>query len=595
MTRVVVVGHGMVGSRFAEELLHRAPGTVLTVLGAEEYEPYNRVLLSEVVAGAIDVASLTLPSSPVPTGRVLHGTTATRVDRERRTVVADDGEHHPYDVLVLATGARARIPEIRGLGADGVTSHRLPAGVHALRTLDDAREIVAATVNARRAVVLGGGVLGLEVATGLARRGVRVTVVHAGPHLMDRQLGPEAAAAAAQGLRRVGVDQLVGAMTEEVLLRDGALRGVRVRTAGGSTAGGNTAGGAAAAATLEADLLVLTAGTIPETGLAVRAGLAVGRGIVVSTDCTTSDPAVFAIGDCAEPPEGGTGLIAQGWDQARRLAMLLSAASVQGGSSTPEPSTGSTPTAHPSTAHPPTAHPPNTDVVRLKAHGIEVVTMGLSGSQALDPPPGTRAVRLSDPSGGRHVEVLVRAGIVVGATAVGAGKVGVDLVTLYTRRTPTPTDPAQLLLTPVAGVGPGDAAAEPSPTLMPDRATVCRCNGVTKGDIVACWRQGARTVADVTRTTRATTGCGGCTDAVCGIVEWLQRSDPQSQSRVPVSPPVPVPAQPQPQPHRESQSGPEPEPQPEPGPQPGHPDADGALDDPPLRHPAGVEPVASPA
>lgn len=569
MRRVVVVGHGMVGSRFADELLRRSPGTHLTVLGSEAYEPYNRVLLSEVVAGAVDVASLTLPTAEVPTGRVLHSTTVAWVDRGRRVVVADDGEQHPYDVLVLATGARARIPDIRGLCTDGDTSWgsrtdrssdadrsggregcvSLPAGVHALRTLDDAREIVAATVNARRAVVLGGGVLGLEVATGLARRGMGVTVVHAGRHLMDRQLDADAAGAVAHGLRRVGVDQRVGAVTEEVLLRDGRVRGVLVRTDGGPTV-----------EVLDADLLVLTAGTIPETGLADRAGLAVRHGIVVGTDCATSDPDVFAIGDCAEPPEGGSGLIAQGWDQARRLALHLSAeldpstelnlsteldpSTELNLSAEPDPMAPMTsealegertaaPGASPASGAPVRARAADltTDVVRLKAHGLDVVAMGLSGGSALTRPPGTRAVRLSDPSAGRHVEVLVCDGVVVGATAVGAGKVGADLVTAYTRRTPTPVDPAQLLLTAVAGSATGEAGAEPSPTLMPDRATVCRCNGVTKGDIVACWRHGARTVGDVTRTTRATTGCGGCTDAVCGLVEWLQRSDPQPQDR----------------------------------------------------------------
>ncbi|NTW42352.1 MAG: NAD(P)/FAD-dependent oxidoreductase, partial [Cellulomonadaceae bacterium] len=118
----------------------------------------------------------------------------------------------------------------------------------------------------------------------------------------------------------------------------------------------------------------------------------------------------------------------------------------------------------------------------------------------------------------------VRDGVVVGATCVGAGGVGADLVTAYTRRTPAPTDPAHLLVR--AARGAAEVADEPSPTLMPDRATVCRCNGVTKGDVVGSWRAGATSVEDVARATRATTGCGGCTDAVCGLVDWLRRSDP---------------------------------------------------------------------
>ena len=309
--RVVVVGHGMVGARFVDDLHQRdgAGGGVrrfrTVVLGAEEYEPYNRVLLSEVVAGKLDVAAITLPPAAQRSDSVvLPGTTAVTVDRSACVVHDQAGERHPYDILVLATGARARIPDLFGRRDD----EDLPAGVHALRTLDDAREIVAATVNAHRAVVVGGGVLGLEVACGLAHRGVPVTVVHGGAHLMDRQLDAGAAAVVTARLTALGIGVRVRARSEEAVVSGGRVTGVRLE-------GGEV---------LPADLLVLTAGTSPEVGLAQRAGLDVARGIVVGTDLASpSDARVFAIGDCAEPPEGGSGLIAQGWDQSRRLARHL--------------------------------------------------------------------------------------------------------------------------------------------------------------------------------------------------------------------------------------------------------------------------------
>lgn len=480
-TRVVVVGHGMVGARFVDDLHQRDRSARFRtlVLGAEEYEPYNRVLLSEVVAGKLDVASITLPrGTHRAPNEVLPGTRAVTVDRAARVVHDDAGERHPYDVLVLATGARARVPDLFGRRDDD----GLPAGVHALRTLDDAREIVAATVNAKRAVVVGGGVLGLEVACGLAIRGVPVTVVHGGRHLMDRQLDDAAAEVATARLTSLGIAVRVSARTEEALVREGRVAGVRLE-------GGEV---------LATDLLVLTAGTSPEVGLAQRAGLDVARGIVVGPDLATpADPRVFAIGDCAEPPEGGSGLIAQGWDQARRLATLLTEPAVARDES-PLPTAG-------------------TDVVKVKGVGLDVVAMGVCGPRA-----GGRRVRLHDPEGGRHIEVVVADGRVVGATCVGAGPVAADLVAAYTRGTPAPADPAQLLVRPVAGV----AVPAASPTMMPDRAVVCRCNGVTKGDLVGCWRHGARSVAEVAAATRATTGCGGCADAVCGIVDWLRRSDP---------------------------------------------------------------------
>jgi len=166
-----------------------------------------------------------------------------------------------------------------------------------------------------------------------------------------------------------------------------------------------------------------------------------------------------------------------------------------------------------------------TDVVRVKAAGLEVVTMGESNPRA--PSPGHRTIRLDDASSGRYLEVTVTGGRVVGATCVGAGQVGADLVAAYTRRTPVPADPAYLLLRPI---GPGATVAG-DPTAMPDRTTVCRCNGVTKRDIVASWRDGATSVADVAARTRATTGCGGCKETVAGLVDWLAESDPAQFSR----------------------------------------------------------------
>lgn len=533
-TRVVVVGNGMVGSRFVDDLLSRDGDASfdVTVLGAEGYEPYNRVLLSEVVAGKVDVASLALPALSHERVTVHRGTQVLHVDRRTQQVLTDDGATHRYDVLVLATGSAARIPAVRGLEAG------LPAGVHALRTLDDAREIVAATVNARRAVVVGAGVLGLEAACGLARRGLAVTVVHGGASLMDRQLGPDAALVAARTLASLGVDHRVDARTEEVLMSGGRVTGV--------TIGVTSRPDDLAHETLPADLVVLACGTVPETGIATAAGLPVDRGIVVTEALSSpADPRIFALGDCAQPPEGASGLIAQGWDQSRRLASHLAARVVDesrfgrvrlGGarlaphrpslalrlSLDPGRSDGPSVLSRRVGGAPSTSDGTRgTDVVRLKAAGLDVVTMGVCGARRT-PSPDERTVRLSDPDAGRHVEVTVAGGLVVGATCVGAPQIGADLTATYTRRTPVPADPAYLLLQPVSSV----AATASDPTHMPDRTTVCRCNGVSKGDIVACFHGGATTVPDVAKATRATTGCGGCTEVVCGIVDWLAASAP---------------------------------------------------------------------
>jgi assimilatory nitrate reductase electron transfer subunit len=492
MTRLVIVGNGMVGSRFAEDLL-AADSTGrydVTVLGAEHCEPYNRVLLSEVVAGRYELASLTLPTPRSDRLTVLRGAVAVAIDREDRAVVTADGSRHRYDRLVLAVGSSARVPPMAGLGSDGQAGD-LPAGVHALRTIDDAREIVAATLNARHAVVLGAGVLGLEVACGLAQRGVRVTVVHPMAALMERQLDPDASRVVEEAMARLGLDHRVGIAAESVVLDGRQVRAVLLGTR----------------EELPADLLVIATGTVPHASLAAEAGLATDRGIVVDASlASVSDRRVFAIGDCAQPPEGGSGLVAQGWEQSRRLAALLCG--------TDGPAA-------------PARTSPGTDVVRLKAHGLDVVTMGICGSQRVDDS-AQRTLRLSDPDLGRHVEVVVSGGLLVGATCVGAGAVAADLVATYTRRTPVPADPAYLLLPALAPV---TATRTTDPSTLPDDATVCRCNGVTKGSVARCVEDGARSVADVARATRATTGCGGCTEDVCALLDGLSPADHDRENR----------------------------------------------------------------
>ena len=487
MSHIVVVGHGMVGARFVEDLTcaDTEAAHLVTVIGDEACEPYNRVLLSDVVAGSRALSSITLPSPRHERVSVQRGVGVRSIDRERRDVVLADDSRVPYDRLVLALGAAARVPSIPGL-EDG----QLPRGVHVLRSIDDARDIVAATLNARRAIVLGGGVLGLEAACGLARRDLAVTIVHPSSSLMERQLDQDASRVVESSLRRNGVDQRVGVAAVEVIAEEGQLR--RIRLSNGEV--------------LAADLLVLSVGTVPHTELAANAGLDVGRGVTVDADLTTSDPLIHAIGDCAEPEAGATGLVAQGWEQARRLADLI-------------------------TGHDPGAVRTGVgDVVKPKTAAVDIVTMGLSGPALLDP--AMRVVRLSDASAGRHIEVVVHDGLLVGATAIGAGRIGTDLVTSYTRRTPLPADPAHLLLEAIAPATP--AARSDSPALVPDRATICRCNGVTKGDIRTEFAGGATTLEQVVDATRATTGCGGCTDAVCGIVDWLRAEDVSSQPVDPV-------------------------------------------------------------
>lgn len=477
MKHVVVIGHGMVGARFTEELLEAHPHVHVTILGKETTPAYNRVLLSSVVAGSKSAAMLSLGGVDHPRVRVVTGKSAVHIDLRESVVTDDGGDRHPYDALVLATGSLARVPPIHGVAdPDG-----LVPGAFVLKDIADAEGIVAASAHARRAVVLGAGVLGLEVATGLAGRGVAVRVVHMADRVMDRQLGWEASAVATQNLSRLGIDTHVGASVS-------ALRSARGKVAAVRLEDGTE---------VAADMLVMCCGTVPETSLARAAGLAVDRGVVVDDDMRTSVPNIFAIGDCAQPPEGATGLVAQGWDQATRLVRTL---------------TGTAATASAVSAR---------DVVRVKATGIDMVAMGVCGDFDRDDA-RYRVLSLKDPEGGRYVEAVVAAGRLAGATCVGDADVAAALSALYTRHLPVPEDPAYLLIRAMGGrakTTPNDPAA------LADDDPVCTCNAVTAGRIREAVSAGCRTVADVAGCTRATTGCGGCTGVVKALISHADEDE----------------------------------------------------------------------
>ncbi|MCZ4499791.1 MAG: Nitrite reductase [Marmoricola sp.] len=479
--KLVVVGAGMVGHRFVDELV-RADGAGrydVELIGAEEYEPYNRILLSELLAGRADLRALMLPLPDAGRVTFRQGTAAVELDREAAEVVLSDGTRVAYDRLVLATGASAFVPPLAGLETD-------PRHVHVLRTLDDCRNLAARAMNAKHAVVLGGGLLGLEAACGLRRRGVPVTVVDLDGHLMAAQLDAGPARVLAAQLRALGVDVLTGTSVAEVISAYGEIVAVRLTDD----------------RMLAADLMLVSCGIRASTGLAADAGLVVDRGIVVDGDLATSDPRIFAIGDCAQPPEGATGLLAPGWQQAERLVAALVEE-------------------QPQSRRPPGPGP--SSIIKLKAVGVDLVTMGVRGSTAA---PEDRVLTVSDPGGFRYVDLVLRGrgdgpAELVGVTCLGFPDVSAALTLAYDRRTPVPTDPLSLL------AGPGGAVdGSPSPMRMPGSTTVCRCNGVTKKEIVSAWEAGAGSVEAVAGATRATTGCGGCRDVVCGLVDWLNASDP---------------------------------------------------------------------
>ncbi|MEV2270264.1 FAD-dependent oxidoreductase [Nonomuraea africana] len=457
--RIIVVGNGMAGARLVSEVRARDKESKVTVFGAETWQPYNRVLLSNVLAGSSgpDQVRLLDPAWYGEHGvEAVLGTPVVQIDRETRTVIAEDGRRVPYDVLVLATGSRAIVPPIPGV------ERAIP-----FRTLDDCQAILAASRTSSKAVVIGGGLLGIEAARGLAGRGLPVTLLHLAGHLMERQLDAEAGLVLGETLAGLGVEIRTGVSAAEVLPEG-------VRLADGTL--------------VEADLVVLACGVRPETELAAQAGLEVRRGVVVDDELRTDDPAIFAIGECAEHDGVVYGLVAPAWEQAAVVADVITGAAKDA------------------------RYRGSRLVTRLKAKSVELAAMGethLTEEHA-------EVVRFSHRARGTYRKLVIREGRLVGAILLGESAAVGTLTQLFDRGGPLPGDRAGLLFPGVSG-----AAVADSPVRMPDSAKVCQCNNVTKGQIRACWESGARDVTAVAAATRATTGCGTCRDAVEGIVGWL--------------------------------------------------------------------------
>jgi assimilatory nitrate reductase electron transfer subunit len=476
MTRVVVVGNGMVGSRFVADLLARDPDRRfdITVIGDEPGAAYNRMQLSNVLAGAVRAGDIVLASEAWYAEhrvRLLSRVAAASVDRAARHVVLSDGASVDYDVLVLATGSEPVVPPVPGLIRD---DGALVDGAFLFRTLDDCGGIARRAATARRAIVIGGGLLGLEAARGIVGLGTPATVIQRSGRVMEQQLDAGASRVLVRTLARSGIDVRTDAVLAKVL-------------------GGDRVDGVALedGTEIDGDLLVLCCGVRPRVALARASGLRVNRGIEVDDGMrSVTDPSIFAIGECAEHAGTTYGVVAPGWEQSLVAASVIAGVpAVYGGSAV---------------------------VMRLKAAGIELATMGASSVEDDDD------VRFVDGARGVYQRLVVRDGRLVGAILLGDTRMVGTVTQCYDRGSLLPTDRAALLMVrrdaPVAVVD--------SPTLLPDTATICQCNGVTKGTICAAWQDGADTVEAVAAATRATTGCGTCRDAVGGIVEWLAAADP---------------------------------------------------------------------
>ncbi|GAA3822388.1 FAD-dependent oxidoreductase [Streptomyces coacervatus] len=393
-TRVVVIGAGLAGVRLARRLGEL--GTPVTLIGEEEHRPYNRVLLAEVLAGRYSPDVIALPApAELTRGRV------TGIDREVRAVHLADGSKIAYDTLVLATGSNPVLPPLRGLFSP---DHVLPEGVHAFRTMDDCLGLSKAVRPGVRAVVIGGGLLGVSAARALAQRGAQVVLAQQGERLMERQLDPSASKLVKRHLKDLGVE-----IHTECRVRD-------VRCVGGAVRSVEMSDGYA----LDADLVVLACGVHPRVGLAQIAGLDVRKGIVVDDELRTSDPHIRAIGDCVQHDGTVYGLATPALEQAEVLAELLSQ------SRTNARYTGTR------------------ALTRLTLVGHDS-PFDLAAFGETEARPGDDVVQLADATRGTYRKVVVRDDRLVGGVLVGElGTVGA-LARAWEGAEPLPADGAPLL------------------------------------------------------------------------------------------------------------------------------------------------------
>ena len=468
---IVIIGNGPVGMRVARELIARDPDVELIIYGEEAHEPYNRVRLSSWLSGEISHADLTDLSADLPPVRVDQrlGFRIIAIDPARRVVTDHRGHQQHYQCLILATGSFPHVPEIPGISL---------AGVYTLRNLDDAQRLYARQARTHRTVVIGGGLLGLEAARGMQAGNTDVTIIEHADRLLANQLDNDASDRLQQQLEDLGLTVLIGDGIREILGCE-RVAGVQLRSG----------------RTVACDTVLISTGIRPNIELARAAGLSFGRGIKVDSAMRTSDPAIYAVGECAEHQGEVYGLVAPGFEQAAVCANTI--------------------------AGQPGLYRGSIAACRLKVVGTQVFSMGPMGITAS--PFAGASYQYANRSAGTYRKILVRRNKLIGAISLGAWTETVRLQThigneqriypwqivrfVHTGRLWSEDDGAQVATWPASAI-------------------VCQCNGVSRAALSQAIEQGAQTVDEVSRCTNASTVCGSCKPLVADLLGQPNKLEP---------------------------------------------------------------------
>ncbi len=482
--KLVVIGNGMAAARVVEEILKRRPEMFdIVMFGAEPYGNYNRILLSNVLNQSQPVSEITMnPLSWYKENNIkLHaGIKAVCIDRENKIVLGKritngkdaympiptdlpegTATREPYDFLIIATGSRPFVPPMEGFGG---------TGTFLFRTIDDCTGIADYAKKSRKAVVIGGGLLGLEAARGLITHDVDVTVVEAAPQLMPAQLDLESAQLLKRTMETMGLRVLLDTITTQVIYENDKVSGLAFKNG----------------TQMDTDMLVVSAGIRPITEIALDSGLKVNKGIVCDDQMRTSDPSIFSVGECVEHRGLVYGLVEPIWQQAMCLADVITECGIDA------------------------VYEGSKIGTKLKVMGVELASFGEKNpSHAED-----EVIVYRDPNRGIYKKLIIHDNKIKGGILLGDTEMADGLMRIFKNESEAPENRGEILFGAVSG----DTLLDVND--LPDSAQICNCNGVCKKTIIDVIKNEQRTsVSAVGEATKAGKGCGSCRGLIAQIIE----------------------------------------------------------------------------
>jgi nitrite reductase (NADH) large subunit len=459
--RLAIIGNGMATGRLLDELERRGGLSTyeISVYGEEPHGCYNRILLGRVLSGGKPDDIMLKPRDwYAERGVCFHaGLKVTQLDKGARRLTTSDGETHPYDVAVFAAGSAPFVPKMEGLtkSAGGYKD-----GVFLFRTIEDCQRMRAYSRPASSAVVVGGGLLGLEAAKALCDMGLHVTVLHMMDTLMNTQVDRLGGQMLKRSIEKLGIFVRAGQVATAVL-GDEQVEAVKLDSG----------------ETLSADLVVISCGITPRTEAARASGVPCKRGILVNDALATQVPGVYAVGECAEHEGKVYGVVQPIWEQCAVLADVLTA------------------------ANPKARYLGSRLYTRLKVAGVDVASMGVVEPEH----DSDEVVQIIEERKGIYRKLIVRGDRLIGAVLIGSSEGAAQLVQLFDRGDPLPANRLDVLCSPNAAPAPVDLE-------------VCNCNHVNESTIVEAIRNGCDTLPKLADGTRAGTGCGSCRGQLASLI-----------------------------------------------------------------------------